>query len=284
MSANPIREPAVAGQFYPGTRAELRAEIEACYLDARGPGALPEVAEDGPREVLGLVSPHAGYFYSGAPAAMGYARLAQDGRPATVVIVGPSHQLGGFVVGLQSAGAWRTPLGDAQIDEATALALAAALPGAVDDARAFTYEHSLEVQVPFLQHLYGERLRIVPVIMAEQSDSVAQALGTALGVALAGRDAVIVASTDMTHMQPAAVAREQDLHLASYIERRDPAGLLRERRRGDVTMCGYGPVAAMLLATEALGAHRAEVLAYRQSGDVAAMPDVVGYLSAVVLK
>lgn len=277
-----VRPPVVAGQFYPGTAAELRREIEEDYLDARGPGRLPEVNPEGPRRILGLVVPHAGYFYSGAVAATAYAELAADGVPEVVVIVGPSHRLGGFPAATQSAGAWETPLGRAQIEESTALALTAALPEMLDEPRAFAYEHSLEVQVPFLQHLYGEALRIVPVMMVEQDAGTVRRLGQALGEALAGRDAVIVASTDMTHMEPAEVARQQDLALAAHVRDLEAEALLEERAARGITMCGYGPTAAMILAARALGATRGEILAYHHSGEVAPMAEVVGYLAAKV--
>jgi MEMO1 family protein len=280
--AGPIREPVVAGQFYPDAAPELIQEIEAAYLSDRGPGKLPEVNPGGARRILGLVIPHAGYFYSGAVAATGFFELAADGVPETVVILGPSHRLGGLWAGIQSAGAWRTPLGEAQIDEAVAQALLAGLPELTDNVRVFAYEHSLEVQVPFLQHLYGERLRIVPIIMMEHDPATVQLLGEALGQVLAGRNAVIVASTDMTHMEPAEVAREQDLALAEHIRKLDAPGLLRERSYRDITMCGYGPTAAMLIAALNLGATRGEILAYHHSGEVAPMDEVVGYLSAKV--
>jgi MEMO1 family protein len=282
--AGPIRAPVVAGQFYEASEAGLRREIEEAYLSDRGPGKLPEVNPEGPRRIIGLVCPHAGYFYSGAVAAHAYAALAADGVPDTVVIVGPSHRLGGFLAGTQAAGAWRTPLGDAEIDQELAWALLAALPELIDDPRAFTYEHSLEVQVPFLQHLYGARLRIVPIMMVEQELGDARLLGEALGQALAGRNAVIVASTDMTHQRPAGIAREQDLALAEHIRNLDAAGLLAERMERGITMCGYGPTAALLFAAQALGATGAEILAYHHSGEVAAMADVVGYLAAKILK
>ncbi len=283
MSA-PVREPAVAGAFYEGSREGLLAQLREVYLSDLGPGHLPEANPQGPRRILGLVSPHAGYVYSGATAAHAFAALAEDGAPGTVLVIGPAHRMGGFGVGLQTQGAWRTPLGAALIDEATAQALAAALPEAVDDVRAFTGEHSQEVQVPFLQHLYGDALRIVPMIMVEQGLAVARRVGEALAQTLADRDAVIVASTDMTHYQSPGHARRQDLYLAGYIEKLDAEGLLRERAQQGISMCGYGPTAAMLLAARALGATRGEVLAYHHSGEVVPVGEVVGYLAARVLR
>ncbi|NLO73568.1 MAG: AmmeMemoRadiSam system protein B [candidate division WS1 bacterium] len=280
----PIRQPVVAGQFYAGTETELLQEIEAAYLSDRGPGRLPKVDPDGPRQILGLICPHAGYVYSGAVAATAYLALAADGVPEVVVIIGPSHRLGGFWAGIQSAGAWHTPLGEAQIDAEVARDLLALLPELVDDVRVFSYEHSLEVQVPLLQHLYGERLRIVPLLMVESGAPDARRLGEALAQVLTERNAVIVASTDMTHQRPAETARGQDLALAEYIRNLDAEGLLQERARRNISMCGYGPTAAMLIAAQQLGATGAEILAYHHSGEVAPMPEVVGYLAAEVVR
>lgn len=282
--AGPIRQPAAAGQFYAGGAQALLAQIEECYLSELGPGQLPQVNPQGPRQILGLVSPHAGYPYSGPAAAVGFSHLAADGQPDTVVIIGPSHEWLRIGLAVQSSGAWRTPLGEAAIDSDIAGALIAALPELADDVQAFAYEHSLEVQVPFLQHLYGEALRIVPVMMVRQDLPTAQRVGEATAQVLAGRNAVIIASTDMTHREPPEVARRQDLLLAEFIENLDAEGLIRERERRHITMCGFGPTAAMIIAARALGATRCEILAYYHSGEISYMSDVVGYLSAKVVR
>jgi AmmeMemoRadiSam system protein B len=280
----PIREPVVAGQFYAGTRAGLLQQIEEAYLSPLGPGTLPVVNQAGPREILGLVCPHAGYPYSGHVAATSFAALAADGLPETVVVLGFSHRSRLSQGALQTSGAWRTPLGEAPIDESLAAAVAARLPEMADSVAALSGEHSLEVQVPFLQHLYGDALRFVPVMMDDQSLESARRVGAALAEAAAGRDVVIVASTDMTHYLPAATARRQDLYLAEFIRTLDAEGLIREARRQGITMCGTGPTGAMILAAQALGATRGEVLAYHHSGEVAPMAEVVGYLSAKVVR
>lgn len=282
--AGPVRQPAVAGQFYAGSRTALLQQIEEAYLSPLGPGALPPVKETGPREILGLVSPHAGYPYSGPVAATSFAALAADGRPETVVVLGFSHRSRLSRGALQTSGAWHTPLGDAQIDERLAADLAARLPEMADSVTALAAEHSLEVQLPFLQHLYGEALRFVPIMMDDQSLESARRVGTALAEAAAGRDVVIVASTDMSHYVPATIARRQDLHLAEFIRSLDAEGLIREARRLGITMCGTGATGAMLLAAQALGATRGEILAYHHSGEAAPMADVVGYLAAKVVR
>ncbi|MEN6401430.1 MAG: AmmeMemoRadiSam system protein B [Armatimonadia bacterium] len=278
------RRPAVAGQFYEGSRERLLAEIEDVYTDSHGPGEVPAVAEDGPRRLLGLVCPHAGYIYSGPIAAYAYAELARDGRPEAFVIIGPNHGRGSWTSAVQTAGGWLTPLGEALVHEELAGAIAAELPGFSTGAEAFRAEHSIEVQLPFLQHLYGGGVKFVPVMMLEQEAAAAREVGMALGKALAGRNVVIIASTDMTHQEPRQVATAQDGLLAEKIVAMDAEGLLVERDKRDITMCGYGATAAMLIAAQMLGATEARLLRYGDSGEVAVMPTVVGYLAAAVYR
>jgi AmmeMemoRadiSam system protein B len=279
-----IRRPAVAGQFYEADREGLIAEIEDAYLGGRGPGALPQVNDSGPRSLLALICPHAGYMYSAPIAAHGFAALARDGRPDTFVVIGPNHGRGNWVSGIQTTGSWLTPLGEAQIDTDLAAALAAELPGLEDDPGAFAGEHSLEVQIPFLQHLYGPQVKFVPIMMLDQELPQAQALGLALGKTLAGRNAVIIASTDMTHQEPRAIATKQDTLLAERIAALDAEGLMQERRRNHISMCGYGPTAAAIIAAKSLGATRGEIFRYGDSGEAHPMATVVGYLCAGIYK
>ncbi len=278
MSAEPIRQPAVAGQFYQGDPEGLREQLEGCYLDARGPGQLPQVNADGPREILGLVSPHAGYMFSGAIAAHGFARLATDGIPEAAIVISPSH--GNPMPAIQSRGSWRTPLGDLPIHEQLASDIAARLPDFRDGPQAFIGEHSLEVELPFLQHLYGDACQLVPIMMVRQDAAEVRQVAAAIVAAAGTADAVIIASTDMTHHRPAKVAIAQDQVLIPLMESLDADGLLRTRP--DISMCGRGPVAAMLTAASQLGASRAETLHYGHSGEVMPSPGVVGYVSMVV--
>ncbi len=279
-----VRPPAVAGQFYAGSAETLRREIEDCYRHELGPGELPEVNEAGPRQIVGLVSPHAGYMYSGPPAACGFHELARDGRPELVIILGPSHGPGRSSAVLQAEGSWATPLGQTPINADIAAALLESCPHLTEGTRELEYEHSLEVQLPFLQHLYGEALSIVPIMMFDQSWEIAASLAAAIVQACQQQDVVIIASTDMTHQQPPPVAREQDMRLVKYMEELDPQGLLEERARRAITMCGYGPTAAMLAAAEQLGAQRGKLITYSNSGDVQPMPTVVGYVSLKVVR
>jgi AmmeMemoRadiSam system protein B len=268
-----LRTPAVAGQFYEATGPALKQEIDDCYRDLCGP-----------RQMLGLISPHAGYIYSGPMAAHGYAALAADGRPDAFVIIGPNHGRGAWLSGIQTSGAWLTPLGEAQVDAELAAALASELPDFATGSAAFTGEHSLEVQLPFLQHLYGGEVKFVPLMMLDQDQEAALAVGQALGKVLATRDVVIIASTDMTHQEPRQVAAPQDGLLIERIEALDPEGLLAERARRDISMCGYGPTAALLIAARQLGATRTRTFRYGDSGEAHPMGAVVGYLSLGVYR
>lgn len=281
----PVRKPVVAGQFYPGSKDALLREVERCYEGRLGPGGLPTVNQEGPRRLVGLVSPHAGYMFSGQTAARGFAFMAQDGVPDVVVIVGPSHQLVGRVpAAVQTDGAWETPLGLTPIASEVAVAVAGGWDGIAVGADFFWAEHSLEVQLPFLQHLYGEGLRIVPILMVDQSAATARAVGMAIGRALAGSNAAIVASTDLSHYVSPGAAAQQDQALIDRITAFDPDGLVALAREPRMSMCGYGAVAAMLHAALLLGAKEAHVLGYSHSGMVQSMPEVVGYVSIAVLK
>ncbi|MBD3291977.1 MAG: AmmeMemoRadiSam system protein B [Armatimonadia bacterium] len=277
-----IRKPAVAGQFYPASPTELRRQIEASFKDGLGPGHLPEVIDSGPREIVGAVSPHAGYPFSGHTAAHAYDALAVDGRPDVAVVVGVNHGRGGLHSAVQTSGCWRTPLGDLMVAEDVAEKIAAALPDFKTNAEAFRAEHSLEVQLPFIQYVYEESLLFVPVMMAGQDIDAARAVGNAIAEALDGRDAVVIASTDMTHYESAATARKQDQVLIRRIEALDADGLISERANRQISMCGAGPVAATIIAAQRLGASDVESLAYTNSGDVMPSQDVVGYYAAVM--
>jgi hypothetical protein len=280
-----VRRPAVAGAFYRGSRDALVKEIEACYLSALGPGELPGVAEDGPRKVVGLMSPHAGYVYSGPTAAKGYAYLARDGRPEVAVVIGPSHRP--FLdrpAAIQVRGGWETPLGVAGIAADVAEEIAGGWAEFGEGAEYFWEEHSVEVQLPFLQHLYGDELRFVPVMMVSQNAAAAEGVGKAVAAALAGKNAVVVASTDFSHYVSQAVAKQQDEALLGLIAAMDPDGLVALAQDPRMSMCGYGAVAAMLHAAAGLGATRAEVLGYSNSGMVEPMARVVGYASAAVVR
>lgn len=278
------RRPAVAGYFYESDPEALRARIERCFLSKLGPGRLPKVATAGPRRIKGLVVPHAGYMYSGPVAAHAYLALAEDGVPDTAIVIGPNHTGLGAGISMMADGWWRTPLGDIEIDSELARAIQEKSELIAVDEEAHLNEHSIEVQLPFLAYLYGMRVKFVPICMMLQAYEACVDVGRAVALASRGRNVVIVASSDFTHYESQASAEAKDRLAIEFIERLDPRGLLEVVESRGISMCGPGPVAAMLIASSLLGASSAKLLKYATSGDVTRdYSSVVGYSSILVV-
>jgi hypothetical protein len=281
----------VAGYFYSGRREALLSDLRGCFLHELGPGRVPEVAADGPGLVEALVSPHAGYMFSGPAAAHGYAALAEDGVPGTVVILGPSHSVAARTAAVSLVSAWRTPLGDVPVDVELGEALVAATRLVVADEYPHMEEHSLEVQVPFLQFVYGDRVpRICPICTrAHPSDPLdrltrdVEELGGVFARILEGRRAVIVASSDFSHRVTHTHAQRQDKLALAEIMALDPAGLLSAVQQHHISTCGPIPVAIALACCRASGPHTVELLKYCTSGDITGdRGEVVGYASVCI--
>jgi MEMO1 family protein len=271
MAPKSLRKAAVAGTWYPGTAAALTAEVDRYLADVRPAPA--------PSSVVGLVAPHAGLMYSGPVAAWAY-RLVQDGPFDVVVLVGPSHRLGFDGVAAYPRGAFETPLGPAPIAEDVASAILAATPVAHDHPAAHDREHSLEMQLPFLRRVLPSA-PIVPLIMGFQSDRTVRALAAGLAQALAGRRALLVASSDLSHYLDAGSAAAADRHVLDLVERFDADGLAALLRDRPDHACGGGPIVAVMRAARALGARAGRVLRYADSGDVSGDKSaVVGYMAA----
>lgn len=276
-----VRKPAVAGTFYAATRDGVIDQLEWSYQHRLGPGQMPEVNAEGPRNIVGLVAPHAGYMASGPVAAHAYHALARDGVVDTAVIVGPNHTGYGTAISVWASGAWNTPLGDARIDEEAARQLVGGIVRA--DESAHIYEHSVEVQVPWLQHLYGNKIRIVPVAMLAQDEKTAIEFGVALSK-LEG-NIVLIASTDFTHYEPQENAARKDTNVIEAIQSLDASEMYRRVGEQECSMCGYGPVAAVVHAARLRGATRTELLKYATSGNVIGdFSRVVGYASIALRK
>ncbi len=288
-----MRYPAVAGAFYEGTKASLLRQIERCYLSPLGPGTLPKPETPGERKLVGLVCPHAGYQYSGPVAAHSYAALARDGLRASYVVLGPNHYGTGAPLATTHQ-EWETPLGPVPIDPALLKGLSK--PPIEDDVAAHRHEHSIEVQLPFLQHL-AANVRFVPVCMAFQEYELAAEVGELVAAAVKDRDALVIASSDFSHvgmnynqMPPRGKtapewAKEQDTKALEKILALDPKGLQDRVARDDISMCGYGPVTAMLVAAKRLGAKEARLLKYGSSSDVSRDDEMaVGYGAVAVYR
>lgn len=280
-----IRPPAVAGMFYAGSPAELREELRECFLSPLGPGRMPQTAPDGERTLRGLMCPHAGYRYSGAAAAHAYARLAEDGAPETVILLGPNHRALGAPIAVISHGAFKTPLGEVPVDSATAEVIKEEAPVVREDENAHAAEHSLEVQLPFLQTV-APNARIVPIVFGRvfydrETVEVLKSLGKVLASLLGdpAHHRLLIASTDLMHYVPREEAYRMDEIALQAVREVDGERLIEEVFRHDISMCGVMPTATMLFALRELGITHGEVLCHYTSGDVpgADTRHVVGY-------
>jgi len=265
-----IREAAVAGSFYAGTAERLRTQIES----------LRPVSETR-RKALGAAVPHAGYVYSGRVAAAVYAQIAP---PNTWVIVGPNHTGRGARASIMTTGGWRTPLGTMAIDDELAQGILARSAILREDDLAHAREHSIEVQLPFLQ-CETPASRFVPIALFAHDFESCRDVGTALSGAIlaAGRDAVVVASTDMSHYVARSVASAQDRKAIAAVLALDPVALHDVVRREGITMCGFHATTAVLIAANAMGATTAELVAYTDSGEITGDDsEVVAYAGIIM--
>ncbi len=277
-----IRKPAVAGMFYDIRKDGLIQSIESCFKSGLGPGRIPEVNKDGPHNIIGLVCPHAGIMYSGYAAAHSYLALAEDGLPDAAVILGPNHRGIGAAVAVSADEYWQTPLGDVRIDQETAAAIIEFSHYAKRDNAAHIHEHSLEVQLPFLQYIFGSSISIVPIAISHLQESdvllLVEDLSIAISEAVKGRNAVIIASTDFSHYVPKSLAQAKDSIAIGRILALDAEGLVRVVYGEDISMCGVAGTAVMVETCRKMGASTAQKLAYYTSGDVTGdMGQVVGY-------
>jgi AmmeMemoRadiSam system protein B len=260
----------VAGQFYPGRKTALVETLAKL---------LPAVSDKQP--AFAVMSPHAGYVYSGSVAGRTFAAVA---IPAEVVILGPNHHGYGHPLAVYPCGEWDLPLGKVPIAAELTGAILAACPQTGADSTAHRFEHSLEVQVPFLQSLAPE-LAIAALCIGRADLATLLALGDGLAVALRTRPVrpLLVASTDMTHYESGETARRKDLLALQHVLALDPEGLYRTVSDQHISMCGVLPTVVMLRAALALGARRAELVAYANSGEVTGdQSEVVGYAGVIV--
>jgi len=280
-----VRRPCQAGAFYAGTPESLRKQIERCFLHELGPRKIPEVADNGPRKIVGLICPHAGYMFSGPIAAHAYYELAIDGKPDIVVLFGPNHTGYGSGLAVMNEGVWRTPLGDIEVDSAVANQIVR-ISGIVDvDDSAHNMEHSIEVQLPFLQYLYDSKFKIVPICFLMQDLSSAREVGKVVGKVLAGKNAVVIASSDMTHYEPHERAKRKDRMALEAVEAMDEAKFYSAVESQNISACGCGPMVALIIASKALEAKEAKLLSYKTSGDIVGdYSSVVGYAAVCFRK
>ena len=276
------RAPAVAGLFYPSGADELNQLIELSFKERRfGPGDLPPSKELRRRRIYGIVSPHAGYIYSGAVAANGYYETSSMNFDR-VVMIGPNHY--GIGTGLATVrdGIWETPLGQVEIDTELASRISES-SGILDfDDLAHSRDHCLEVQLPFLQYIKKNQFKVVPIIMIIQDKGTASEIGESIADSTRNLNALLIASSDFTHYEPNSAAHRKDRELIEAILSLDTSIFYTTLERLNVSACGYGAIASIMTAAKALGATKGELLRYATSGDIVGdTNNVVGYASII---
>jgi MEMO1 family protein len=276
-----IRRPAVAGQFYEGDAEKLKSQLNSCFLSPLGPAKLPKVnLHTSPRRIAGLICPHAGYMYSGPVAASAYFELAQDGLPDTVVILGPNHTGYGGALSVVREGKWKTPLGEVSVDSVVADEILKETRVVDVDELAHKYEHSIEVQLPFLQFLFGDKFKFVPICFQMQDYESAVDVGRALVEVLDTKNAVVIASSDMTHYEPAKAASAKDQAALKSVVELDAKGFYQTVEKQNISACGFIPITTLITYANGVGAKNVKLLSYHNSGDVSGdYSSVVGYAS-----
>ena len=263
------RRPCVAGRFYPGDRAELEATVKG-YLLSRTR-----------KKAVAVIVPHAGYIYSGPVAGAVYSETV---IPDDIILIGPNHTGLGKPASVMENGSWETPLGSVQVNSVLAGMIIGSNAGFAEDEEAHTHEHSLEVQLPFIQTL-NPKASIVPVTVMHASASGCVAMGKAIARAVKawGKDVLIVVSSDMNHYEPEATTRKKDGLAIDEVLALEPGRLLDVAARKGITMCGVMPAAIAITAARELGAEKARLVSYATSGEASGdFTQVVGYAGVFI--
>ena len=278
--------PVVAGSFYEGKADALLHRLESCFMKGLGPGRLPQGGPGKSRSIKALVSPHAGYMYSGMAAAHSYLRLYEDGRPEHIVIFGPNHTGRGLDLSRLAIcdDNWETPLGSIKYDRKIGQLIIEQDEYAMPDCIAHSSEHSIEVQLPFLQYVFGKDQSFVPVCISDQSYEICESIGKTVANLAKDDDILVIASSDFTHFETADSARKKDNQAMEYLENMDPEGFLKFVTGHRLSICGAGPIAAATVFAIERGATQFNLLKYTNSGDVTGdKGHVVAYVAAEIV-
>lgn len=265
-----IRKPVVAGQFYPQTEASLRKMLS---------GLIDTGSEK--QDAIGIIMPHAGYVYSGYVAGL---TISKVGLKKTAIILGTNHTGAGERFSIMTQGSWVTPLGEVKIDSEIAGSILKESQLLKEDTLAHMYEHSIEVEVPFLQYLKND-IKIVPIVISQADLSEYQGIGhdIANGFKKVGRPGIFIASTDMTHYEPKEMAEKKDMLAIDAMQSLDEERLFEVVRQNDISMCGVAPTCVLISLCKDLGAKKAGLVKYQTSGDVSGDYDsVVGYAGMII--
>ena len=279
-----IRKPAVAGSFYPDNSELLKKTIEDCFKHKFGVGFIPELQNfDGIDYPINVMVPHAGFRYSGPVASHSYCQIVQNGFPEVFIILSPNHTGYGSEISVFNEGEWITPLGSIEIDEKFANSIISCSDVASADFDAHLFEHSIEVQLPFLQY-FSNDFTVVPIVMGSQSFSASSDLAKAIfdSAEKLNKSYCVIASTDLSHFNNQEKANTVDGFVLEDIENMNEFKLYEEVIQYNITMCGYGPVMTTIALSKMCDKHNCEILQYKTSGDVTGdLTSVVGYASGI---
>ncbi|MDI3472550.1 MAG: hypothetical protein PWQ48_831 [Thermotogaceae bacterium] len=275
--------PFVAGAFYDLNKDDLLKRLEWCFSDNRiGPGVLPEKPTNKLEKNVGAIVPHAGYIYSGPVAAWAYLELSKLGKPDTVILIGPNHTGAGAEIGVWPEGVWQTPLGELKVAKDVVETLLGSSVNLMPDTASHIGEHSLEVQLPFLQYIYGNDFEIVPITMMIQSLEFSEVLSESIKKVFERfpeRKFVIIASTDLNHYESQEITVKKDEKFIKAVISEDPKKVVKAVKENDITACGFGPVSVVLK----LKLGKPKLLKHATSGDTSGdLTHVVGYASFIV--
>jgi len=279
------RKPAVAGMFYEASRDGLINQIKWAIEHEIGPKSTMNVKED-KQYVLSVVAPHAGYVYSGPVAAHAYVEVGKYAKPKVFIIIGPNHYGVGSPAAIMTSGEWETPLGKVEVDEELASQIKARVKDLAEDPIAFEREHSVEVQVPFIQYLFPGS-RIVPIVLWNQTIDMARRLGSAISEVVNGRagEVVLVASSDLNHYEPHEVTTDKDMRVIEHVLNMDEEGFYSAMEKYDVSVCGFGAIMAAIVYSRKQGATGVKLLKHATSGDTSGyLLETVGYASIAFYK
>jgi AmmeMemoRadiSam system protein B len=276
------RLPVVAGSFYEGSSDSLLKRLEDCFTKDLGPGRLPIGSPGDSRRLKAVIAPHAGYMYSGMPAAHTYLRIFDDGQPEHIVILGPNHTGLGLRVAVCDED-WETPLGIVKYDSTLGSAIINENEYAEADCFAHSREHSIEVQLPFLQFTFGQECSFVPISLGDQSYQVCESLGKTLAKIADDMDILVIASSDFTHFESSDSARKKDNQALEFLEYMNPKGFLEFVQKHRISICGAGPITVAMEFALERGASEFKLLKYTNSGDITGDKNsVVAYVAAEI--
>ena len=279
-----IRQPAVAGAFYPSNSKDLVNLIESCFLENDGVGYIPTLGSfSGDDYPINVMVPHAGYQYSGAIASHSYCAIVENGFPEVFIILSPNHTGFGSEISIFNEGEWKTPLGNVKIDKEFAEAIIEFSDIASANYTAHIREHSIEVQLPFLQY-FSNDFKIVPIVMSNQNFVTSTDLSKAIFEVAKklNKSYCVIASTDLSHFNNQEKANKVDSFVLEDISEMNEFKLFEEIVQYNITMCGYAPVMTTISISKNSNKNSCEILAYRTSGDVTGdFTSVVGYASGI---